>query len=76
MSRGVRGFVFEIISRNISMLRLAARAQGDANDAGDRVLLHEDGKAVGPVRLAGLNQGSLRELSEREIGTFLDAAGL
>jgi 23S rRNA pseudouridine2605 synthase len=31
---------------------------------------------IGPVRLAGLNQGSLRELSEREIGTFLDAAGL
>ena len=28
MSRGVRGFVFEILSRNISMLRLAARAQG------------------------------------------------
>jgi len=31
---------------------------------------------IGPVRLAGLKQGSLRELSEREIGTLLDAAGL
>ena len=31
---------------------------------------------IGPVRLAGLNQGSLRELTEREIGTLLDAAGL
>ena len=31
---------------------------------------------IGPVRLAGLNQGSLRELDEREIGTLLDAAGL
>ncbi len=31
---------------------------------------------IGPVRLAGLRQGSLRELSEREIGTLLDAAGL
>jgi len=31
---------------------------------------------IGPVRLAGLNQGSLRELNEREIGTLLDAAGL
>jgi 23S rRNA pseudouridine2605 synthase len=31
---------------------------------------------IGPVRLAGINQGSLRELDEREIGTLLDAAGL
>jgi 23S rRNA pseudouridine2605 synthase len=31
---------------------------------------------IGPVRLAGLKQGSLRELDEREIGTLLDAAGL
>ena len=31
---------------------------------------------IGPVRLAGLKQGSLRELYEREIGTLLDAAGL
>jgi 23S rRNA pseudouridine2605 synthase len=31
---------------------------------------------IGPVRLAGLNQGKLRELDETEIGTLLDAAGL
>jgi 23S rRNA pseudouridine2605 synthase len=31
---------------------------------------------IGPVRLAGLNQGRLRELDEKEIGTLLDAAGL
>ena len=30
---------------------------------------------IGPVRLAGLKQGSLRELDERELGTLLDAAG-
>jgi RimJ/RimL family protein N-acetyltransferase len=35
MSRGVRGFVFEIISRNISMLRLAARAQGTMRTSRD-----------------------------------------
>ena len=31
---------------------------------------------IGPVRLAGLTQGNLRELDERELGTLLDAAGL
>ena len=31
---------------------------------------------IGPVRLAGLKQGSLRELDERELGTLLDAAEL
>jgi 23S rRNA pseudouridine2605 synthase len=31
---------------------------------------------IGPVRLAGLRQGELRELSEDELGTLLDAAGL
>ena len=31
---------------------------------------------IGPVRLAGLKQGSLRELTTRELGTLLDAAGL
>jgi 23S rRNA pseudouridine2605 synthase len=31
---------------------------------------------IGPVRLAGLKQGSMRELDERELGTLLDAAGL
>ncbi|MET0839192.1 MAG: pseudouridine synthase [Marmoricola sp.] len=31
---------------------------------------------LGPIRLAGLKQGSLRELDERELGTLLDAAGL
>ena len=31
---------------------------------------------IGPVRLAGLNQGNLRELDETEIGTLLEAAGL
>ncbi len=31
---------------------------------------------IGPVRLAGLQQGSLRELDDREVGTLLDRAGL
>ncbi len=31
---------------------------------------------LGPIRLDGLKQGSLRELDERELGTLLDAAGL
>jgi 23S rRNA pseudouridine2605 synthase len=31
---------------------------------------------IGPVRLAGLNQGSLRELDDRELGVLLDAAGV
>jgi len=31
---------------------------------------------IGPVRLAGIPQGKLRELDEKEIGTLLDAAGL
>jgi 23S rRNA pseudouridine2605 synthase len=31
---------------------------------------------VGPVRLAGLAQGQLRELDDREVGSLLDAAGL
>ncbi len=31
---------------------------------------------IGPVRLAGLRTGELRELDERELGTLLDAAGL
>jgi len=31
---------------------------------------------LGPIRLAGLKQGSLRELDERELGTLLDAACL
>ena len=30
---------------------------------------------IGPVRLAGLRQGSLRELTEEELGVLLDAAG-
>jgi 23S rRNA pseudouridine2605 synthase len=31
---------------------------------------------LGPVRLAGLRQGDLRELTAEELGTLLDAAGL
>ena len=31
---------------------------------------------IGPVRLAGLRQGSLRELEDREVGALLDRAGL
>ena len=31
---------------------------------------------IGPVRLAGLKQGSLRELDDRELGVLLDAAGV
>jgi 23S rRNA pseudouridine2605 synthase len=31
---------------------------------------------IGPVRLAGLKQGELRELTEAELGALLDAAGL
>src|SRR5215813_12240365 len=40
MSRGVRGFVFEILSRNTSMLRLAARAQGTITTLRDEDLVH------------------------------------
>jgi 23S rRNA pseudouridine2605 synthase len=32
--------------------------------------------AIGPVRLAGLRQGQLRELDAAELGSLLDAAGL
>jgi 23S rRNA pseudouridine2605 synthase len=31
---------------------------------------------IGPVRLSGLKQGTLRELDEKEIGALLDATGL
>ena len=31
---------------------------------------------IGPVRLAGLRQGSARELEDREVGALLDQAGL
>jgi len=40
MSRGVRGFVFEILSRNTSMLRLAARAQGTVTTLRDEDVVH------------------------------------
>jgi GNAT superfamily N-acetyltransferase len=35
MSRGVRGFVSEIVPRNTGMLRLAARAQGTMTTSSD-----------------------------------------
>jgi RimJ/RimL family protein N-acetyltransferase len=40
MSRGVRGFVSEIVPRNISMLRLAARAQGTMTTSRDVDAVH------------------------------------
>src|SRR6476620_11579484 len=40
MSRGVRGFVAEILSRNISMLRLAARAPGTITTSRDEDGVH------------------------------------
>src|SRR5215472_5953732 len=40
MIRGVRGFVFEILSRNTSMLRLAARAQGTVTTSRDEDVVH------------------------------------
>jgi RimJ/RimL family protein N-acetyltransferase len=40
MSRNVRGFVFEILSRNTSMLRLAARAQGTVTTLRDEDVVH------------------------------------
>jgi RimJ/RimL family protein N-acetyltransferase len=40
MNRGVRGFVFEILSRNTSMLRLAARAQGTVTTSCDEDVVH------------------------------------
>ena len=40
MSRGVRGFVFEILSRNTNMLRLAARAQGTITTVRDEDVVH------------------------------------
>ena len=40
MSRNVRGFVFEILPRNSSMLRLAARAQGTITTVRDEDVVH------------------------------------
>jgi GNAT superfamily N-acetyltransferase len=40
MSRNVRGFVFEILSRNRSMLRLAARARGTVTTSRDADVVH------------------------------------
>jgi RimJ/RimL family protein N-acetyltransferase len=40
MSRNVRGFVFEILPRNTSMLRLAARAQGTVTTSRDEEVVH------------------------------------
>jgi acyl-CoA hydrolase/RimJ/RimL family protein N-acetyltransferase len=40
MSRGVRGFVSEIVPRNASMLRLAARAQGTMTTSHDVDAVH------------------------------------
>jgi len=40
MSRNVRGFVFEILPRNTSMLRLAARAQGTLTTSRDEEVVH------------------------------------
>ena len=40
MSRGVRGFVSEIVPRNTSMLRLAARAQGTMTTSRDVDAVH------------------------------------
>ena len=40
MSRGVRGFVSEILPRNTSMLRLAARAQGTVTTSRDENAVH------------------------------------
>jgi len=40
MSHGVRGFVFEILSRNTNMLRLAARAQGTITTVRDEDVMH------------------------------------
>jgi acyl-CoA hydrolase/GNAT superfamily N-acetyltransferase len=40
MSRGVRGFVFEILSRNTNMMRLAARVQGTITTLRDEEVVH------------------------------------
>lgn len=40
MSRNVRGFVFEILSRNTSMLRLAARAHGTITTLREEDVVH------------------------------------
>ena len=40
MSRNVRGFVFEILPRNTSMLRLAARTQGIITTSRDEDTVH------------------------------------
>jgi len=40
MSRGVRGFVFEILPRNASMLRLAARVHGTITTSRDNDIVH------------------------------------
>ena len=48
MSRGVRGFVAEILPRNASMLRLAARAPGTMTTSRD-----EDGVCVTTLFASG-----------------------
>jgi hypothetical protein len=40
ISRNVRGFVFEILPRNTSMLRLAARTQGTVTTSRDEEVVH------------------------------------
>jgi RimJ/RimL family protein N-acetyltransferase len=40
MSHNVRGFVFEILPRNTSMLRLAARAEGTITTSRDEDVVH------------------------------------
>ena len=40
MSRGVHGFVSEILPRNTSMLRLAARALGTVTTSRDEEVVH------------------------------------
>ncbi len=40
ISRNVRGFVFEILPRNTSMLRLAARTQGTITTSRDEDIVH------------------------------------
>jgi acyl-CoA hydrolase/RimJ/RimL family protein N-acetyltransferase len=54
MSRGVRGFVSEILPHNTSMLRLAARAQGKVTTSRDEDAVHvtvlfPDGSTTSPI---------------------------
>ena len=55
MRRNVRGFVFEILPRNTSMLRLAARTQGTITTSRDDNTVHVTAVFSGSTRRSPLS---------------------